>query len=92
MSNKDIPAEGFVQDMREHGGIEKVLHWMLEVNVKEDGCRARKDNAPKNLNILRNVALSRLRAVDGGKRVSTKRNMRRAGLVPDFLRKVLFGE
>jgi predicted transposase YbfD/YdcC len=39
---------------------------MLDVNFKEDGCRARKDNPPKNLNILRKGALHLLRAVDGG--------------------------
>jgi predicted transposase YbfD/YdcC len=92
ISNKDIPAEELGKDIRGHWGIENGLHWMLDVNFKEDGCRARKDNSPKNLNILRKVALSRLRAVDGGKRVSVKRKMLRAGLVPEFLRTVLFGE
>ena len=92
ISNKDIPAEGFRKDIRGYWGIENGLHWMLDVNVKEDGCRGRKDNSPKNLNILRKVTLRLLRAVDGGKRVSGKRKMLRAGLVPDFLRKVLFGE
>jgi hypothetical protein len=60
--------------------------------LTEDGCRTRKDNSPKNLNIVRKIGRSRLRAVDGGKRVSVKRKMRRLGLVPDFLLKVLFGE
>ncbi|MDR1956588.1 MAG: ISAs1 family transposase, partial [Treponema sp.] len=92
ISNKDAPAEAFGKDIRGHGGIENGLHWMLDVNFREDGCRARKDNSPKNLNMVRKVALSRLRAVDGGKRVSVKRNMLRAGLVPEFLQKVLFGE
>jgi predicted transposase YbfD/YdcC len=92
ISNKDIPAEEFGKDIRGHWGRENSLHWMLDVNFREDGCRARKDNSPKNLNILRKAALSLLRAVDGGKRVSVKRKMLRADLVPDFLRKVLFGE
>jgi predicted transposase YbfD/YdcC len=92
ISNKDGPAEEFGKDIRGHWGIENGLHWMLDVNFREDGCRARKDNSPKNLNILRKVALSRLRAIDGGKRVSVKRKMLRAGLVPQFLQKVLFGE
>jgi predicted transposase YbfD/YdcC len=92
ISDKDVPAEEYGKDIRGHWGIENGLHWMLDVNFKEDGSRARKDNSPKNLNILRKVALSRLRAIDGGKRVSIKRKMLRAGLVPDFLRKVLFGE
>jgi predicted transposase YbfD/YdcC len=92
ISDKDISAEEFGKDIRGHWGIENGLHWMLDVNFREDGCRARKDNSPKNLNILRKVGLSLLRAVDGGKRVSIKRKMLRAGLVPDFLLKVLFGE
>jgi hypothetical protein len=65
---------------------------MFDVNFKEDGCRAKKDGPPKNLNILREAALKPLRAVGGGKRASVKRKTLRAGLVPDFLRKVLFGE
>ncbi|MDR2070364.1 MAG: ISAs1 family transposase [Treponema sp.] len=92
ISNKDIPAEEFGKDIRGHWGIENGLHWMLDVNFGEDGCRARKDNSPKNLNILRKAAISLLRAVDGGKRVSVKRKMLRASLVPDFLLKALFGK
>jgi hypothetical protein len=71
---------------------ENSLHWMPDVNFREDGCRARKDNSPKNLNILRKIALSRQRAVDGGRRMSVKRKMLRAGLAPEFLQNVLFGE
>jgi predicted transposase YbfD/YdcC len=92
ISNKDALAEAFGKDIRGHWGIENGLHWMPDVNFGEDGCWARKDNSPKNLNILRKIALSRLRAVDGGRRVSVKRKMLRAGLVPEFLQKVLFGE
>ncbi|MDR2096014.1 MAG: ISAs1 family transposase [Treponema sp.] len=92
ISNKDAPTEVLGKDTRGHWGIENGLHWMLDVNIREDGCRARKDNSPKNLNIVRKITLSRLRAVDGGRRVSVKRKMRRLGLVPDFLFKVLFGE
>jgi hypothetical protein len=65
-------------------GIENGLHWMHDVNFNEDGCRASKDNSPKNLNILRTVALNLLRAVDGGKRVSVNRKMLRACTCPGF--------
>jgi predicted transposase YbfD/YdcC len=92
ISNKEAPAEVFGKDTQGHWGIENGLQWMLDVNFREDGCRARKGNSPKNLNIVRKIGLSRLRAVNGGKRVSVKRKMRRLGLVPDFLLKVLFGE
>jgi predicted transposase YbfD/YdcC len=53
ISNKDVSAEAFGKDIRGHWGIENGLHWMLDVNFREDGCRARKDNSPKNLNILK---------------------------------------
>jgi hypothetical protein len=42
--------------------------------------------------MLRNLAISVLRAVDRGKGVRVKRKMLRASLVPDFLLKALFGE
>ncbi|MDR1985738.1 MAG: ISAs1 family transposase [Treponema sp.] len=67
ISNKDIWAEAFGKDIRgQHWEIEKGLHWMLEVNIREEGYRERQDNFPENLNMLRKLAISLLRAVDGG--------------------------
>jgi hypothetical protein len=53
ISNKDASTEAFGKDIRGHWGIENGLHWMLDVNFREDGCRAQKDNSSKNLNIMR---------------------------------------
>jgi predicted transposase YbfD/YdcC len=47
ISNKDVPAEAFGKDIRGYWGIENGLHWMLDVNFREDECRVRKDNSPK---------------------------------------------
>jgi predicted transposase YbfD/YdcC len=47
--------------VREHWGIENRLHWTLDVVFQEDADRARKDNAPANLAILRRLALNTLR-------------------------------
>jgi predicted transposase YbfD/YdcC len=91
ISSLDEDALKFGQLIRGHWSIENQLHWLLDVCFNADGCRARKDNAPKNLNILRKIALSRLRAIDGGKRVSTRRKMLRASPNPNFLHQVLFG-
>ena len=33
------------------------LHWSLDVVFREDASRARKDNSPLNMNILRKTAL-----------------------------------
>jgi predicted transposase YbfD/YdcC len=91
ISSKDAGAEGFGRITRSHWPVENNLHWALGVSLGEGGCRARKDNPPKNLTVLREIALGRLRAIDADKRVSIKREMFRAGLNPDSLHKVLFG-
>jgi len=64
----------------------------LDVSFGGDGCRARKDNSPKNLAVMRKIALGLLRAVDAGKGVSLRRKMRMACRKTDFLQKVLFGK
>ncbi|MDR2662724.1 MAG: ISAs1 family transposase [Treponema sp.] len=92
ISNKDIPADELGEIIRGHWSIENNLHWSLDISFNEDGCRARKDNSPKNLNILRKVGLFLLRAIDAGKRVSIKRKMLRASLNTDFLQNLLFGK
>jgi hypothetical protein len=68
------------------------LHWALDVSFGEDRHRARKDNSPKNLTVLRKIVLGRLRVINADKRVSIKRKMFRASLNSGFLQKVLFGE
>jgi predicted transposase YbfD/YdcC len=92
ISSKDACAEEFGRIIRNHWSIENNLHWALDVSFREDNCRARKDNSPKNLTVLRKIALSRLRAINAGKRVSIRRKMFRASIDPNFLHKVLFGE
>lgn len=70
--------------IRGHWSIENQLHWMLDVVFEEDAARARKDNSPLNLNILRKTALSLLLKVKG-KRESLKRLMFRAAMNTNFL-------
>jgi predicted transposase YbfD/YdcC len=47
--------------VRSHWAIENQLHWVLDVVFAEDASRARMDNAPENLAILRRLALNFLR-------------------------------
>lgn len=42
------------------GGIENSLHWILNVALKEDDCQIRKDNAPQNFAVLRQIAVNLL--------------------------------
>jgi predicted transposase YbfD/YdcC len=52
---------------------------MLDVVFREDECRVRRGNAGLNLNILRKMALHRLKKMEmEKKRVSAKRRMMHA--------------
>jgi hypothetical protein len=56
---------------------------VLDVHFDEDGNRARMDNAPENLAILRRLALNILRSHPGP--TSIRRKIKRAGWDDSFL-------
>lgn len=47
---------------RSHWGIENKLHWVLDMQFREDESRARKDNSAENLNVLRHMAFNLLKS------------------------------
>ena len=51
----------FATAVRAHWGIENSLHWVLDVQFREDESRVRKDNAPANLATIRHIALNLLK-------------------------------
>lgn len=51
----------FATGVRSHWGIENKLHWVLDVQLREDDSRIRNSNAPENFAILRHVALNLLK-------------------------------
>lgn len=63
ISSFETSAEQFGEIIRGHWSVENHLHWMLDVVFREDNARARKDNSPLNLNILRKIALAVLKKV-----------------------------
>lgn len=81
--SKYLSPKRLLQVTRSHWGIENQLHWVLDVNFAEDGNRARKDNAPENLAILRRLALNILRAHPDP--ASIRRKIKRAGWDDAFL-------
>jgi predicted transposase YbfD/YdcC len=44
--------------VRSHWGVENRLHWRLDVTMNEDQDRARLDNSPQNLAVMRHIALN----------------------------------
>lgn len=81
----------FAYSVRKHWSIENQLHWCLDVVFHEDASRARKDNSPLNMNIVRKSALSLLKDVDMG-RIGLRKKMLNATLDTDVLAKIAFGE
>ncbi len=49
---------------RGHWGIENRLHWVRDVVMGEDACRARTGSLPQNLAAVRNLSLSILRRLE----------------------------
>lgn len=82
-----LSAAQLLQDVRSHWGIENQLHWSLDVVLKEDASRARMDNAPRNLAILRKIALNILR--QSNDKASLRRRVKKAGWDDHFLLSLL---
>jgi predicted transposase YbfD/YdcC len=87
LRSQDISPKRLLYVTRSHWSSENQLHWVLDVHFAEDGNRARKDNAPENLAVLRRLALNILRAHPDRKSIRLK--IRRAGWDDAFLMQVL---
>jgi predicted transposase YbfD/YdcC len=58
---RDFSAEEFLKYICGHWPVENQSHWVPDVVFREDECRVRTGNAVLNMNILRKLALHRLR-------------------------------
>lgn len=67
-------AEQLLAYNRGHWGIENRLHWVRDVSLGEDACRANVGHSPQNLAAFRNVGLSLLRLSGVNEILSTFRD------------------
>jgi predicted transposase YbfD/YdcC len=58
---------------RAHWGIENSLHHVLDVAFREDACTITHGNAPRNLNVIRKIALTLVRSDRESKKSIKKR-------------------
>ncbi|BAZ69381.1 transposase ISAs1 family protein [Fischerella sp. NIES-4106] len=72
------------------GRRENQLNWVLDIAFDEDESRIRKDNAPENFAVLRQIALNLLNQEKTLKK-GVKRKRNKAGWDNDYLEKILAG-
>ena len=61
-SRKGMTASQILKAKRSHWSIENQLHWVLDMQFREDESRARSDNSAENLNVLRQWAYNLLKS------------------------------
>jgi len=81
--SRELSPEALLRTVRAHWDIENGLHWQLDVTLREDAARNRRDNGPANIAVLRR------RALDVARRDTSKGSLavklKRAGWDHDFL-------
>ena len=85
--SEPITPERLNQTARDHWGVENRLHWVLDVDMNEDRARNRCDNGPRNLAILRHMAINALNAEPSKRPI--RRKMKKADRSDAFLRNLL---
>ena len=81
-------AKPILEAVRSHWGIENSLHWVLDVSFAEDDCRIRKDHAPQNFSLVRQIALNLL-SQEKTTTAGVKAKRKKAGWDDAYLFKVL---
>lgn len=82
-----LSGERFLDVVRAHWGVENRLHWRLDVVMNEDQQRARLDNGPNNLAVLRHMALNIIQKETS--KGSLRGKLKRAAWDESYLRKLL---
>jgi predicted transposase YbfD/YdcC len=86
----NVNAQTLLEASRAHWSIESQLHWRLDVGMREDECRIRREQAGENMAAIRHMAFNALNGETSFK-ASIKRKQKRASRNNAYLTKVLSG-
>ena len=75
ISSRNLTAKAFAEAARAHWGIENGLHWVLDVQFKEDQSRLRRGHGATNMAMVRHLALNLIRAMPGKQSIKGKRKL-----------------
>ena len=87
ISNAPLDIERLAAAIRGHWGVES-MHWLLDVEFKDDLSRYRQGYGAKNMAVVRRFALDLVRAHHNVK-LSVKRRRKLASWDPEFLLQIL---
>jgi predicted transposase YbfD/YdcC len=88
LSSLPADAARFAAAVRGHWEIENCVHWVLDVQLGEDRCAVRQQNAVQNLATLRVLCLNQLRH-DRRRRCGIRTKQKAASWDHDYLRALL---
>jgi predicted transposase YbfD/YdcC len=81
-------SEHMQQAVRAHWKVENSLHWVLDMQMREDDSRIRTDHAPANMAVLRHIGLNIVRS-DETRKIGVKASRLKAGRNDAYLKKLL---
>ncbi|RMH15866.1 MAG: ISAs1 family transposase [Gammaproteobacteria bacterium] len=84
----DQEAQRLNRAIRTHWEIENKVHWVLDVAMREDENRARKDHSAENLALIRKLVLNLVRR-EKSLKCGAAAKQKRAGWDHDYLLKIL---
>lgn len=87
ISSLSADADKLASAIRAHWGVENSLHWVLDVNFRDDDCRIRKKNAPANLTAVKRAAINALRKAPGSRGGCPFERMSRSPSGPCWLKR-----
>lgn len=87
VSSAPLSAARFATAVRGHWGIENQLHWVLDVQFREDQSRLRTGHGATNMAVVRHWAINLVRNADDKHSIKTRR--KRAALNSEYLAALL---
>ncbi|GHV37792.1 ISAs1 family transposase [Synergistales bacterium] len=88
LSSLPARAEQIGNAIRAHWGIENSLHWILDVDFREDYARNRKNHSAENMAILRHIVVNLVKKENSSK-TSFRGKLLKASWSDDYVLKLL---
>ena len=73
LSSAPLDARLFAHAVRCHWHIENRLHWVMDVVFRDDLCRLRTGHGPRNMAVVRHMAVNLVRTVSGKHSLKVRR-------------------